>query len=538
MNIEIALNERLTRKKANGCWPETPLKELLDKINTETIKIAESRDVITAKTKEEALDLHFPFYDFLKKKGLDQFAVKFNKDILEIPHHLAHANVALATGPFEESIIVVLDGSGSRYADFTSLWESSFPPAFSSAHEECTIYLQERNKLTEVTKYWHRFTQGKNNPKHSFSDGVGILYEKAAEYIFGSNQASGKVMGLASFGKACPIGDYVEYLDNLDWSKSYTGTEKEDWESSPYLKHYMDIAASVQMAYEAHLDKVLTKAKKDFPQFENLILVGGCALNCSYNKKLLDSSLYENVYVPAFPGDGGLSFGIAHFLLYQDHPEYWFPKPTSEQHGYYGPCSSVPESAEIEEVFKGFNIIRPSSILEHTSSIITKGGVVAWFQGRSESGPRSLGNRSILASISKHNLKDYLNTHIKFRESFRPYGCSCLSEYAGLYFDIPRGFSNPYMSYAIDVKDEFKDTFKEVSHIDGTSRMQTVSKEQNSMFHELLKVHGDNTGIYALANTSLNIMGEPIVETIEDVRRFLEATKVDGLIIGDYYVWK
>jgi carbamoyltransferase len=161
---------------------------------------------------------------------------------------------------------------------------------------------------------------------------------------------------------------------------------------------------------------------------------------------------------------------------------------------------------------------------------------VAWFQGRSESGPRALGNRSILARPDVTGLKDKLNKSIKFRESFRPYGCSVIQEKAHLYFDIDQNFNNPYMSFAIKVREEHKELLKEVSHIDGTSRMQTVKIGQNEKFYRLLERFGEKSGLPCLLNTSLNVMDEPIVETIQDVRRFMENTPTDYLVINDFLI--
>jgi carbamoyltransferase len=169
---------------------------------------------------------------------------------------------------------------------------------------------------------------------------------------------------------------------------------------------------------------------------------------------------------------------------------------------------------------------------------LAKGLVVAWFQGRSESGPRALGNRSILANPMVAGLKDRLNAEIKFREDFRPYGCSVLQECAHEYFEVEKGFNNPYMSFAVKTRENQRRRLSQVTHIDGSSRMQTVGKAQNPLFYELIKAFGEKTGLNCLLNTSLNIMGEPIVETAEDARKFLLATPVDGMAIGRFYIQK
>ena len=158
---------------------------------------------------------------------------------------------------------------------------------------------------------------------------------------------------------------------------------------------------------------------------------------------------------------------------------------------------------------------------------------MAWFQGRSECGPRALGNRSILARPDRENLKDYLNQHIKFRESFRPYGCSVLEEDSALYFAHSPEFRSPFMSFAVPVREEHRQLLRHVTHIDGTSRMQTVSAAALPRFAQLLQAVKKRTGHGVLLNTSLNVMNEPILETVADARRFWESSRVDAMVIGD-----
>jgi carbamoyltransferase len=162
--------------------------------------------------------------------------------------------------------------------------------------------------------------------------------------------------------------------------------------------------------------------------------------------------------------------------------------------------------------------------------------LIAWFHGRSESGPRALGNRSILARVDVPGLKDDLNARVKGRESFRPYGSSVLQEHAAEYFEVPSDFEAPFMSFAPRVKPKYAELLKEVTHVNGTSRIQTVSEGQNPRYRALIQALGDLTGLYCVLNTSLNIMGEPIVETMQDAKRFLEGTPVDALVLEDVVI--
>jgi len=281
-----------------------------------------------------------------------------------------------------------------------------------------------------------------------------------------------------------------------------------------------------------------TALRRELPDYENIILTGGCALNCTFNGKLVRQGLFKEVYVPPFPGDESISLGAAAYLHYILQNQDWQPLTHEQQHGYLGAMESSPSAEDIQKVFEGFQVTHPPSITEHVANLLQQGEVIAWFQGRSEAGPRALGNRSILARPDQSGLKDRLNATIKFREAFRPYGASCLFEKAGEYFDIPEHFNSPYMSFAIPVRSPFKKSLNEVTHIDGTCRFQSVRRGQNEKFYDLIKCFGDKTGLYCLLNTSLNVMGEPIVETAEDARRFLLQTPVHGLAIGDYYIQK
>lgn len=532
---QMALTERLTRKKASGVWPEVALKKLhLD--NSDSFISLETRDVELASRIEEIYNTQFPFAEHLEKVGLAQY-LSSSPSVKVMSHHLAHAYTALATSPFEQSLIVVLDGAGSYYKDFPQQWHD-YPPTDMNAVEACSVYLQQGSSISEVEKFWQVFTPSVRHSKQVFADSVGILYEKAAEYIFGSNQASGKVMGLAPFGEASPIDSCVEYLESLDWNLAFKKESKIGWENSPHKKIYENIAASVQKKFEQVVIDLIKKVHGKYPEFHNLILVGGCALNCTTNRKLLDLKIFDQIFIPPFPGDSGISFGLA-FASYQTQSSAeWKPRIGELQHGYWGPIDSIPSKQKIEQIFVKYKIAKPDSIVRFVANHLNEGKIIAWYQGRSESGPRALGNRSILASTQFKDLKAYLNNHIKFRESFRPYGCSCLDIKAAEYFHIQKDFSNLYMSFAIDVKAPYQDTFKEVSHIDGTSRMQIVTKEYNPQFYSLIEHFGDLSGIYCIANTSLNTMGEPIVESLEDLEAFFRESQVDGVAVGEYYITK
>ncbi|MDP7321900.1 MAG: carbamoyltransferase C-terminal domain-containing protein [Bacteriovoracaceae bacterium] len=537
-NHQVILSERITRKKASGAWPENIFNHLGITNDDSFLSISENRDVISPKTFEQNINSKLPFFDYLKRKKLDHFSSHFNSNIIYVGHHLAHAYAALAFSPFERSIIIVIDGAGSHVNDLNSEFSDSIKEYHlkGNEHEECSIYLQDGAKLSCLKKHFQTFIQSQNHPQHDFTEGVGLLYEKAAEYIFNNKRAAGKVMGLASFGTAFDIAEPRKYLELLDWSLAYKGATKAEWEESSQMKVYQNIAASVQKKYELHMFHLISDLKKAYPDIDNLIITGGTALNCTNNFKLVQKGLFSNIYIPPFPSDESIGFGCAYSQFITHNPQSWKPKPIHTQHGFLGHSSSIPTDNLVLETFKDYPIEKLSNPSYFAAKLLSENKIIAWFQGRSEIGPRALGNRSILANIKFPDLKNHLNSQVKFRENFRPYGCSVLWEKASEYFQVSNNFHNPYMSFATPIKSKYKNIFSQVIHVDATSRMQTVTPEFNSLYYELIKHVGDLTGIYAVLNTSLNIMGEPIVESTYDAKKLLETTNIDGIVIGNFYI--
>lgn len=526
-SVELILTERQLRKKASGAWPENILKRVAGQ---EFNFITENRDVNHPAIHEAELNKNFPFLENLKKNKLERFSSLSNPEVKFISHHLAHAHLSRFFQPFQKALVLVFDGAGSRASDFHHEHsEFSFASLVDkNMLEERTLYLLENDELTCLEKKWQKFTKYEN---HYISSGLGSFYEKISEYIFASNQAAGKVMGLAAFGEATEINDPKEYLRKLDWNDSFKGGSKEEWEVSCREFSYADIAASAQRYFEKNVLNYLLQVKEAYPDIENLILVGGCALNCTTNAKILEQKIFKKVNVPPCPGDGGISFGCA---LSNVGPSLNFNE--ENYHAYWGSKSSAPEQFDIPKLFHEYKVVKTKPDDQALLKFFADGEVIAWFQGRSECGPRALGHRSLLASLKKKNLKDYLNKEIKFREDFRPYGCSVIDEAKTLYFDVDESFDNSFMSFAVKSKKER--LLSEVTHKDGTSRMQTVSKKQSPIFHQLLIAWGEYSGDPILLNTSLNIMGEPIVETPQDALRFFQNSKVRVMVIGEYLVTK
>lgn len=532
-DFEIALTERITRKKGSGAWPSEALKKLNLDTLSDTGTMIENRDVDVPADIEQRLNLQFPFFESLQKLNLHHYSRHFNPQVQFSSHHLCHANAAAVMSPFAKAIILVIDGAGSRLKHLTT--ELELLPGdlnLEESAEERSVYLLDNGNLKCVEKKAQTFEK---HGEHYYSQGLGSFYEKISEYVFNSKRSAGKVMGLAALGKSQGIASAAEFLRQLDWKKQYGGKSKQDWESSSHMKSYQDVSASVQTYFEQDYIGFIKSLREKFGDYPNLIITGGCALNCTSNMKLYELGLFDSIYVPPFPGDESISLGAA-TIAYKNAGNTVGVFSNETQHGYFGLKTSVPDSKKIESLFADFEIFKPGTISGHCAELLNDGKIIGWFQGRSESGPRALGNRSILARPDRPGLKDFLNSSIKFREAFRPYGCSALFEKSHEYFKVPQGFENPYMSFATMVNVDYCQALKEVSHVDGTSRMQTVRQQQNPLFYKLISEFGNKSGLYCLLNTSLNVMGEPIVETPEDAKNFLENVPVFGMAIGEYFI--
>ncbi len=543
-DTEIYLTERLTRKKSAGDWPVVALEKLRSdyEFSPEEISLAENRDVLDPLAYEKLKQEQTPFFEYLQKKQLHLFSRHFNPEIEFIGHHEAHALSAEFMSPYEKALILVVDGAGSNATDLQQLPNHlKATPTNKTHYESMSLYALDKNaevSLRPLKKLWHDY-RNQNQGPWKVSDGLGMFYERAAEFIFNSNQAAGKVMGLASFGKAEGIiSSRSEFIENLPFDKRFIGKTKKEWEASSSHDYFKNLAATVQTEFEKTILDFVKKAKEQYPDYENLILVGGCALNCTTNGKILSQKIFHSVYVPPFPGDGGISLGCAYSQLKKHQKKSSAVVSFEDQHGFLGPKSSIPTEDEILATFKDYKISKPDHLEQEVAEILKNEKIVAWFQGRSESGPRALGHRSLLASVDRKDLKSYLNQFVKFRESFRPYGCSVIYEKAHEFFEIDSGTHNPYMSFAVKVKAKYKERLDPVVHIDGSSRMQTVQSKTNPRFHKLLLEMDRLTGLPLLLNTSLNIMGEPICETIAELKIFFEQSVVDILVVEDYVIRK
>jgi carbamoyltransferase len=271
---------------------------------------------------------------------------------------------------------------------------------------------------------------------------------------------------------------------------------------------------------------------------KNLCIGGGVALNGVANYKILKEGPFENIHIPPSPGDAGSAVGAAQYLYYVYHEN---SKNTSDntqiihENVYVGPSYSDEEiKAFLDSKNISYESFDETTLLQKTAQLIADGNIVGWYQGKMEWGPRALGNRSILADPRRADMKDILNAKIKHRESFRPFAPSIMEEFASEYFEID--IPSPYMLMVSPVKKP-KD-IPAVTHVDGTGRLQTVSKESNELYYNLINEFYKITGVPVIINTSMNVMGEPIVNTPEQAYSMITKTDMDCIVMGKNLVKK
>jgi len=462
------------------------------------------------------------------KEEIKKHVKGFKGDIIFPEHHLSHAAYTFFTSPFNESAILTIDGVGE--------WTTT-----SFGFAEGT-----KIKLTNDIRWPHS---------------LGLFYSAFTYFLgFQVNEGEYKLMGLSSYGKP-KFYDLIlkELIDvksdgsirlnmkyfAFTYDKVMTNSKFSELFSIPVrLKneqikqiHY-DIASSVQIVLEDILLKMINHVYKK-TNAKNLCLGGGVALNGVANYRMHKEGPFENIHIPPSPGDAGSSVGSAQYAYYSyDSNQRTIESDIHKQienNIYVGPSFS---NSEIK-LFLDSNHIAYSesekiSLLKTTAKLISEQNVIGWYQGKMEWGPRALGNRSILADPRNAKMKDILNEKIKHRESFRPFAPSILEEFSSEYFDLD--ISSPYMEFVAKVKKP--DIIPAVTHIDKTGRLQTVSKKTNSLYYELIKEFYNITGVPVLINTSMNVMGEPIVNTPEQAFNILLKTDMDYMIMGNYVVSK
>jgi carbamoyltransferase len=426
-----------------------------------------------------------------------------------VNHHIAHAASAFFPSPFTKAALLTLDGRGELATT--------------------GYFIGDANELKQIATV---------NMPHS----LGMLYEKITTYLgFLHSSDEYKVMALASYGKPVYLEDFRSVIhvgndgqytiDDFDPAAFWgPGRTKDD----PFDTLHFNIAHSLQKALEETVLK-LVQWLYDQTHAENLCMAGGVALNCVMNAVIRDHGPFKNVWVQPAAGDSGTALGAAQWIDVQQNalsPEQRYTSPM--EHVYWGPDYT---DAEIEKfmIWAKMPYKRLYNVAKETAAILAQDKIIAWYQGRMEFGPRSLGSRSILASPIHPDMQARLND-IKDREDFRPVAPVVLEE------DVSNWFENagvsPFMLFVFPVKDEKAGEIPAVRHTDGTARVQTINKDQHPLFHELITEFKALTGVPVLVNTSFNTRGEPIVCSPRDAIECFWTSPFDALIINSFILQK
>ena len=578
--IAAAQEERFTRKKQDSSFPAHAVRYCLD---CARITLAEVEAVVFYDKPflkfERLLESYYAFAPhglssflkavpvWIKEKALlrrlltEELAACTGSDKVEVrllfpEHHLSHAASAFFPSPFQDAAVLTVDGVGE--------W------ATASICHGCGNSLAMLKEL-------------------HFPHSLGLLYSAFTHYLgFKVNSGEYKLMGLAPYGD--PGSDRVREFERLiltrlvevkedgslwldqgyfDYAAGLTMTRDRRWEElfgfprrdpeSEFMPEHCDLALAIQRVTEEVLLRMAREAKR-LTGAANLCLAGGVALNCVANGKLAQSGLFESIWIQPAAGDAGGALGAAlaaHHIYFEARRDCDGARDLM-QGSYLGPEYSA---AEIEQAarkhrapLRRFGAF--AELCRETARLAAQGKVIGWFQGRMEWGPRALGNRSIIADPRNPEMQKRLNLKIKFREGFRPFAPSVLSEAVGEYFDPP--LHSPYMLMVAGVRQSHRNPLPEgyqalgvrqklyhlrsdipsVTHIDYSARLQTVHRETNPRYWQLIESFRELTGYGLLVNTSFNVRGEPIVMTPEDAYRCFMRTDMDFLVLGDFLLDK
>jgi len=476
----------------------------------------------------------------LKKIMASEFGVNekdIRAEIFNIEHHIAHLASAFFVSPFKNSALVSVDGFG----DFVgAMWG-----------------IGEDKKIKVMDRVF-------------FPHSLGLFYLAFTQYLgFPKYGDEYKVMGLAAYGrptemermrKIVKLNSDGKFELNLDYFVHHREGASMTWEGGepvlgpvyskyledefgparkrgePITKHHENIASSMQAMYEEAFFNLLNYVYEQ-TKIPVLCLAGGCAMNSVANGKIFDRTPFKEVYIQPAAGDAGGALGAAYYLwnhILDKERNFVMNQP------YWGPSFSDSDIEQLLnqslEQLNNCSIVQVSNddeLCKKTAHYIAEGKVVGWFQGRMEWGPRALGNRSIVVDPRRAEMKDVLNARIKRREPFRPFAPSILLEKVGEYFE--KDYPDPFMIKVYPIKEEKRNIIPAVTHIDGTGRLQTVSKEENPLYWQLIKEFENITGVPVILNTSFN-ENEPIVCTPQEALDCFLRTKMDILVLGHYII--
>lgn len=452
-----------------------------------------------------------------------------------IEHHQSHAAAAFLTAPTQEAAIVTVDGVG----------------------EWATLTVGTGVKRSDGSSEIRLLRELR------FPHSLGLFYSAVTAYLgFTVNEGEYKVMGLASYGRPTwinamrkllrPTRDgafaldlkYFDFLGKVEsgYSEAFValfGPPRKSWQpidlKSEDGRRYADIAASAQALLEEVMVGIAIDLRKETGMID-LCLGGGVALNGVANDRILREAGYRRLFVPPAPGDAGCALGAA---LYADRILFAQPHKAVPDHPFWGP---EPDESALLRIAQedGIPASTSSSAIEEVADALAANKIVGWVDGALEYGPRALGHRSILAAPHDAAMRDRLNRDIKYREEFRPFAPVVSAEHASLFFDLPRGGARlaRFMSGVVPVRPEWRERLAAVTHVDGTARVQVLDRDMAPRLHALLEAYGRRTGVPVLLNTSFNLAGEPIVNTVAEAYSTFRRCGIDLLVAGNVCVTK
>jgi carbamoyltransferase len=452
--------------------------------------------------------------------------------VVTVSHHLAHLYSAFYPSPFAQAAVMVVDAQGSRVKDFTETFPST--DATPDLLEVASFYTCERGRIECIGKHlWHG--------DWAEPAGLGCFYYLLTRTIFAGEGNEGKVMGLAPFGRPHALGlpdlrvdEYRVYIPDK-WMEIFADRARFAFftDGTGSFEDCANLAAEGQRAFEAALLRVTAWLSKETGA-ANLCFAGGTALNCSANGRLLRESRFDDVFIPPSPHDGGTALGSA---LYGMIDCLGAPNDFRWDNDFLGPDL---DARAVEDALRNLSpdliVDMPADLVDEMVRLLDSGRVVGLHQGRSESGPRALGNRSIIADARHPGMQRFINSHVKGREWFRPLAPLVLAEAATAVFDVDR--PAPFMQYAADVRATYRQALPAITHVDGTARLQTVEEGNTPFLYALLRAFAERTGCPVLLNTSLNGRGDPLVETPQDSLACLQQTSMHALAMPPYLVRK
>jgi len=537
--IAAAQEERFTRKRHDDSFPKHAIDFCLDFAGIRADQLDHvvfyDRPFIKFERIIQTYIATFPlgFQSFLKalpvwlkeKMWIPQRIneeLGYEKRPLFVDHHTSHAASAFLVSPFDEAAILTLDGVGE--------WET-------------TTYGIGKGTDIELRKsIW-------------FPHSLGLLYSAFTYYLgFRVNSAEYKVMGLAPYGEPRFYDIIMKELVALREDGSFrlnmkyftyhygltmTGRRFEALFKEPrrepeskLTQFHKDLAASIQKVTDTIVVAMARHLQRE-TGLKKLCMAGGVALNCVSNSKILEHTDFKDVFVQPAAGDAGGALGAAYYVY---NSVLKNPRVFTMNDAFLGPeYSDVEIGTLLNKYGVEFERHDRERLLRETAALIAEQKVVGWFQGRMEFGPRALGSRSIIADARNPKNQSIVNLKIKFRESFRPFAPTVLEDRTGDYFVPDR--PSPFMLFVATVRDD-KREIPAVTHVDGSARLQTISRNQNALYYDLIKEFERQTGCPVVINTSFNVRGEPIVCSPEHALRCFLRTEMDHLVIGSYIVAK